>query len=95
MTGNDVAQHKPHPEGIRRVLERLRVAPEEAIMVGDSLSDIRASRAAGVRMALVLWDPCQRERLRGETADWVFETVDEMHRWLRACLNGRSNYDAT
>ena len=95
VTGNDVAHHKPHPEGILSTLERLRVPAGETIMVGDSLSDIKASRAAGVRMVLVLWDPYQGDRLRGEAADWVFETVEEMDRWVRACLNHRSNRDAT
>jgi HAD superfamily hydrolase (TIGR01509 family) len=48
---------KPDPRIFHAALERLRVRPEEAVMVGDSLkADVEGARAAGVRAALV--DPC-------------------------------------
>jgi HAD superfamily hydrolase (TIGR01509 family) len=39
---------KPDPEPVRLALERLCVAPEAAMMVGDTPDDIVAARAAGV-----------------------------------------------
>lgn len=47
-TGDDVDLPKPDPAGIRRVLEALGASPEHALYVGDSPSDMRAARAAGV-----------------------------------------------
>jgi HAD superfamily hydrolase (TIGR01509 family) len=44
------AAEKPAPDLVRLALARLGVAPAEAIFVGDSDSDLRAARAAGVRM---------------------------------------------
>jgi len=88
ITGNDVARHKPDPEGIFRVLHQLDVAPERTVMVGDSMADVRSSRGAGVRMAAVLWDSYDRERVRGSGADYMFETVPEFSAWCRERVDG-------
>ena len=84
VTGNDVLNHKPHPEGILKVLEQLGAAAERALMVGDSPADIAASRAAGVRVASVLWDSYDPETVLASNSECVFFTVGEMERWLRA-----------
>jgi len=54
VTANDVAQRKPHPEGLSRCLEKLECPPEEAIYVGDSRQDMIAGRAAGMQVIGVL-----------------------------------------
>jgi len=43
------AASKPAPDGIHRALELLRVDADRALHIGDSESDERAARAAGVR----------------------------------------------
>ncbi len=91
VSGNDVRHHKPHPEGIQHVLHAFNVRPREAVMVGDSVSDARASRAAGVRMAAALWDSYDRERLLQTLPDLRFFHVAEMLTWFRSQLNGTSS----
>ena len=59
---DDVAQPKPHPEGILKLLGRLSTAPEHTIVVGDSLADISAARAAGCRSCLAGWGIPSHER---------------------------------
>ena len=54
ITGHDVQQRKPDPEGINKCLQRMAVAPEDAIYIGDSVIDVQASRAAGVLPIAVL-----------------------------------------
>ncbi len=88
ITGNDVVRHKPDPEGIFHVLRQLDVAPDRTIMVGDSMADVRASRGAGVRMAAVLWDSYDRERVRRSGAEYLFETVPEFSAWCRERVDG-------
>jgi putative hydrolase of the HAD superfamily len=45
---------KPHPTIFRAALELLAVAPEAAVMVGDSLDDdVEGARAAGIRGLLL------------------------------------------
>jgi pyrophosphatase PpaX len=87
VSGNDVIHHKPHPEGILQVLETFNLKPKDALMVGDSLSDINASRAAGVRIASVLWDSYDLTRIRNAKPDYLFERVEDMLEWFKRNLN--------
>ena len=87
VSGNDVVNHKPHPEGIRKVLQAFSLRPANVLMIGDSLGDIKASRAAGVRMAAVLWDSYDRDRVLDAGSDYVFHEVPELLAWFRAHVN--------
>jgi HAD superfamily hydrolase (TIGR01509 family) len=87
VSGNDVVHHKPHPEGILRVLDKFGLKPEEAMMVGDSLSDVHASHAAGVPVASVLWDSIDPVRVKGANPDYVFENVRDMLSWFKTNLD--------
>ena len=51
----DVSEPKPHPEGVLLALERLDVAPEQALMVGDSVADLQSAKAAGCWSCLATW----------------------------------------
>jgi phosphoglycolate phosphatase len=42
-------ERKPSPLPVLRMLERFATSPEETIMVGDSMYDIQAARAAGAK----------------------------------------------
>jgi len=53
FTRDDVTRMKPDGEGIQRALAALNVGAEQALMVGDSLSDLGAARDAGVAIAIV------------------------------------------
>lgn len=46
---------KPHPEGILRALDLLACAPREAVMIGDSISDILCAQRAGVKAIAITW----------------------------------------
>jgi len=48
ITGEDVQKHKPSPEGLVRVLNDLKLLPQEAIYVGDWHTDCEMAAAAGV-----------------------------------------------
>ncbi|HKP76765.1 MAG TPA: HAD-IA family hydrolase, partial [Longimicrobiaceae bacterium] len=63
VTPEDVRNPKPHPDPVRVALERLGVAPREALFVGDSPHDLVAGREAGTRTAAALWGPFPREAL--------------------------------
>ncbi len=54
ITGYDVKKRKPDPEGLNKCLERMDVAPGDAVYVGDSVIDMQASHAAGVLPIAVL-----------------------------------------
>ncbi len=79
--------NKPAPDGILRMLARLSVGATEAAYLGDSVDDMRAATAAGVRAVGVLppqatWNDGLCERLFEAGAEWVFASVDEVMQWL-------------
>ena len=46
---------KPDPRHILMLIERMGGAPERAVMVGDSIHDVRAAHGAGLPAVLVSW----------------------------------------
>jgi pyrophosphatase PpaX len=54
-------RHKPDPEPVRIALHRLAAEPEHAVYIGDSVHDILAGNAAGVRTIAALWGAFRRE----------------------------------
>lgn len=48
IAADDAPELKPSPTQLNIALERFRLAPEEAVMVGDTDIDIAAGKAAGV-----------------------------------------------
>lgn len=57
---------KPRPGMVLEILRRFRVDPDDALLAGDSLRDLQAARAAGVRAALLLTGNGRRTRSDGE-----------------------------
>ncbi len=53
VAGDDLATHKPEPEGLVEILRRLGVAPHEAVMVGDADVDVQGAAAAGVDAIMI------------------------------------------
>lgn len=51
--GDTFAVRKPHAGHILGLLERLGVAPDQAVMVGDSSNDVLSARAAGIPVVAV------------------------------------------
>jgi HAD superfamily hydrolase (TIGR01549 family) len=52
LTAEDVSKHKPDPEIIFKALEIMDGNKEQAIIIGDSKSDLLAGQAAGIASAL-------------------------------------------
>ncbi len=72
VSATDVERPKPHPEPVHRGLESIGTAAGETLMVGDSLYDLQAARAAGVDTAAALWGPFDRSQLAdGDPTFWV------------------------
>jgi phosphoglycolate phosphatase len=51
--GDRVVKHKPHPEPLWHACAEFGVAPEATLMVGDSVTDVAAARAAGCDIVVV------------------------------------------
>lgn len=64
----DTPNHKPHPDPLLLAAKRLGFKPSECVYVGDMPSDIKAARAAG--MKIVLYSAQNIPGADAETADF-------------------------
>lgn len=76
MTALDTRNPKPSPEGLIKCVKELGVQMCDCVVVGDSVSDIRAGKAAGVKTVAVLSGIFSFEELRKEEPDLILETVN-------------------
>jgi HAD superfamily hydrolase (TIGR01509 family) len=81
---------KPHPRGVLLALELLGISnPSDVIYIGDSIYDMRAAHAAGVRSAAVVWGAAPEAALRAENPDFVIESPEDLIPSLFAhCTDG-------
>ncbi|MFA7278712.1 MAG: HAD-IA family hydrolase [Sterolibacterium sp.] len=75
ILGGDVAKPKPDPEGIRKCLQQLGVAPGAALYVGDTPIDVQTSRAAGVYSVGVLSGAGTSANLSAQAPDRLIGTL--------------------
>ncbi len=75
---DDVLYMKPHAEGIRQVLDTLAVAPGAALFVGDSRTDVRAARAAGLPVAIIRGGECGEEEFSAQPPDHMVTQLAEI-----------------
>ena len=76
---DDVQETKPHPEGILMALERIGVQPENALMIGDTVTDIQAAKAAGCWSCLATWGvPDGASRAERSNPDMVVDTPGDL-----------------
>ena len=78
VSADQVRTPKPDPEGVLLALQRLGVQPKDALFIGDTVHDMRAARAAGVRRCAVIWGAAPRDILLAEQPDLVCERPSEL-----------------
>lgn len=82
VTGNDVINHKPSSEGIEKILNHFKVSKNQALMVGDSVADIKAAKDVGIKIAAALWDSYSKEKIQNMEVDFSFETTYDLKTFL-------------
>jgi pyrophosphatase PpaX len=75
---DDVRQPKPHPDPLLHVLSAFDLEARRVVMIGDSVSDMRAGRAAGVRLGAALWGSLEADEILAFKPEFVFRLPDEM-----------------
>lgn len=71
----DVPHHKPEPDIANFVLKRAGIPAESAMFIGDTIFDIKAGRAAGMKTCGVSYGNHTKAQLLEAGADYV---IDEM-----------------
>ena len=72
---------KPAPGQLLAFAAQINLEPAEIAMVGDSLHDLDAARAAGMKAVGVLTGPALRETLAPH-ADVVLSTIGDLGDWI-------------
>ena len=73
---------KPDPQIVTGILSRVGIAPERAVMIGDSGIDIRTAQAAGIDSIGVAWGFRFAEELYEAGAQRVVSQVEELREYL-------------
>jgi len=76
--GEDVAAHKPDPEGLRRAMADLHCPPPQVLYVGDSLIDAETARRAGVSFVAVLSGVTGRSEFAGYPDIGIIESLAQL-----------------
>jgi len=71
-------RHKPDPEPVQIALTRLGCPPGEAVFVGDSVHDIIAGNAAGVRTLAATWGAFKRSDLESASPSLYLDDVSAL-----------------
>ncbi|MDR1726546.1 MAG: HAD-IA family hydrolase [Acidobacteriota bacterium] len=78
LGGDSVEHRKPEPEALFKAMEFCGTTPAETAMIGDSLTDIDAGKAAGAMTCALLGGFRPDEELRGAGSDFVIGDLIEL-----------------
>lgn len=73
------ARHtKPYPDPILYAADKMEVAPQYCLMIGDTTVDIRAGKAAGAQTVGVLCGFGEEDELKSWGADLILESTAQL-----------------
>ncbi len=78
VSADDVKNPKPAPDSILLALKKLEAEPEDAVFIGDTVHDLQAGSAAGVRCCAVAWGAGPIEQLNGMNPDYLCIEPDQL-----------------
>ena len=78
VAGDSLPKKKPDPLPLLHAAEQLGVAPADAMMIGDSQSDVKAARAAGFRIVCMSYGYNHGEDIRNSQPDAVIDSLLEL-----------------
>ncbi len=82
ICGDTLAKKKPDPLPLLHAAEHFGVAPENAMMLGDSMSDVKAARAAGFQIVCMSYGYNHGEVIRDYNPDAVIDSMAELKELL-------------
>jgi pyrophosphatase PpaX len=86
VCASDVQRPKPDPQSALRACELLGVPTHRAIMIGDSVYDLRCARGAGMACVAVAYGAGRPEALAAENPDLLLDTPDALLAWAESAF---------
>lgn len=84
VSGDTCSEKKPHPMPLLYAAELMNVSPDNALMIGDSKSDVNAARAAGFDVFCMTYGYNHGEDIRNYKPDAVMDSMTELANYLEA-----------
>lgn len=78
VSGDTLPQKKPHPAPLLHAAQFFGVTPGDSLMVGDSVHDVEAARAAGFQVACVSYGYNHGMDIRAAQPDAVIDSLLEL-----------------
>jgi phosphoglycolate phosphatase len=82
VSGDSLPKKKPDPLPLLHAAHVLGVAPEDALMVGDSVTDVEAARAAGFRIVCVRYGYNNGDNIEEAGPDGVVDSLAELPAYI-------------
>lgn len=84
ISGDTLEKKKPDPLPLLHGAEKLGGKPEHALMIGDSMSDVKAARAAGFQIICMSYGYNHGEDIRSYNPDAVIDSMSELRDLVKA-----------
>lgn len=91
ISGDTLPHKKPHPEPLLHAARFFNVVPGQALLVGDSVNDVQAARAAGFQVACVTYGYNHGDDIREANPDAVMDSLAELPRLLGQAQNSQGD----
>ena len=78
ITSDDVEKRKPAPDPLIACAQQLDLKPGKCVYVGDTATDIKAGKAAGMRTVGVLTGFDDHDVLNRELPDAIIESIEDL-----------------
>ncbi|HYN79269.1 MAG TPA: phosphoglycolate phosphatase [Lamprocystis sp. (in: g-proteobacteria)] len=78
VSGDTLPEKKPHPAPLLHAARHFGVAPADALMIGDSVSDVKAARAAGFAIICTSYGYNHGQDIREAHPDAVIDSFTEL-----------------
>ena len=78
ICGDMVERKKPDPQPLLMAAEQLETGPQASMMIGDSMSDVNAARAAGFQIVCMSYGYNHGEDIRDYDPDAVVDSMAEI-----------------
>jgi phosphoglycolate phosphatase len=82
--GDTCARRKPDPQPLLFACESLHVPPSKSLMIGDSVNDVQAARAAGIPIVCVAYGYNEGRDPRTLECDLLLDSLAELPALLQA-----------
>jgi phosphoglycolate phosphatase len=82
VCGDTLPEKKPHPAPLLHAAKHFGVSPQQSLMLGDSVSDVKAARAAGFKIICMSYGYNHGQDIRTSHPDAVIDSMAELPQHL-------------